>query len=365
MKNNLLVVFGSGASFASGYRHKKLNLPPPIDQNFFSKMSQNVFDGFPAIKMIRNANRFQELRSLEENFSLGDCAYKIEIHHPKDTKNRMIGFVKKLKFYGIDEYRNYFRDLNQQYVNAGLRHKDIKMSDSREHLFTGDLGREFRILISEIYKSSNYNCEEDNYQRLLELINGYLIGCVNFNYDLFAEKALARVSRDTKILKYFHGCLRWKHSKGEPVSESTGGEEIEPNYKDTEKWIQPGIVAPAYVKEQLEKPIPGDKMHKRLKHEHEEIKCYLPKIKRVLFIGYSFPDSDNYARDFWTKNVFVKKIKVGICNKPFDESEIPSKKKEYQKKLSLSTEPEVYPCGFNKLVNPGAGNTFLENFLEK
>ena len=196
MKNNAVIVYGSGASFASGYSveiklkidnvDKSKIFQPPMDQNFFEVIPEEYIN----FRYRALSNFMDTFYPPRRNYSLEKIWTDVDINHKHITLD-----TYNWKF----ESERYLHEPNFNYLSMGVGHEyfDGKFFNTspeyNKYKYLGDCGRDFRRLIYDIY--SNY--KEPDGKDYLKLLHTSLnkskysnIAYVTFNYDCYLERSL-------------------------------------------------------------------------------------------------------------------------------------------------------------------------------
>lgn len=345
MQNNLVVVFGSGATCGSGYIHKVTQQAPPTDKDFFTnhKILKLIESEYPAINYFLKNYRFKgipaDLNSLEKIFSVADIGYKVRIGELDlgdcRTWIKISKFLIDSGFSNLNYFDAVLDDLNLDFlcqVFKKKRHSANNYPEERNHALTGELGRELRLLIHEVYKTENYELPTgviDNYEQLFKLLKDNLLGVVNMNYDLFSENAKRKLNLQTPIY-YFHGSLGWREWKEQNAlnfERTTPLREVPPNYpQGVIGWQQPSIVPPVIIKNIPNESIPPNlvlnsgninQVFSELYKEHKEIRKLLLQASSILFVGYSLRQEDEEAIRLFRETIGERanEVSIEICVK--------------------------------------------------
>jgi hypothetical protein len=395
---NVLVVYGSGASFDSKYRlrldsgNNQESFSPPMDRDFFNtKIITKLLAGgdFHAIKFFRNI-----LFPLKEDLSLEECWTAVSIN----LKQCNLGTYK-----WIEEYEKYTRDYRTSYPYSDLEATDIISGEigniSRMHSLIystrkvlRDCERDLKRLIyncfSTIYPQndicSNYECIHNTIQQNRGI---NFLGYITFNYDLLLEHSLKKIEEKYHYLgvnvdifdKYYenyrpsililklHGSLNWEL---DPRDDDVTFKEksVRPTYPDNSAeantCTEPGIVPPTILKEEINSEYNESNPLKRLLiNQWKYAIQLLSKADKVIIVGYSFPETDYHVqRIFQIANMIRKrngseKQKILCCVGNYNLKEL--------ERLSNITQVEkedikIYE-EFSKLIN----SRILKKYLKE
>lgn len=344
-KKNIVVVYGSGASHASGYKitvNKKC-INPPTDKNFFKdidNISLNFLENeYPALW------RFKDIY-FTSNSNLG----MEEVWTALDLNSKHI----KLASYNWTKETSYYIDkikiLNKKMDIASPSNKlvmDHPPENFSKYKFLGDCGRQFRQLIYDIYSPYKISNNDTNYFRLLDQFlrnksNLRFIGYITFNYDCYLEDALTLENKQFKYIDRnsytededyssipkgllhggipivkLHGSLNWKEKlKGEfykidfhlPYSKET---QIRPKYVDDYNWDQPAIIPPTIFKQEIndDSRIEHNLTQTILQQWRTAI-TMLEWADKIIFVGYSFPISDFHSKRIFQIANMIRRIEL-------------------------------------------------------
>lgn len=342
MKNNVVIVYGSGASYASGYSvnikllidnlDKSESFKPPTDQNFFKKIPKEYIK-YRYSALSRFKDTFYppgESRSLEKIWTDVDINHK---HITLDTYNWKL------------ESEEYLHNLSNNYLSMDLKHEyfDGIFFDTspryNKYKYLGDCGRDFRKLIYDIYSSYTEPNGKDYLRLLHTTLNSSKysnIGYVTFNYDCYLEQSLA----DTR-LKYIalndktdcyntlmhagipivklHGSLSWAEIRNGaiykiiynafPYSKES---QVEPKYKGDKNWLQPAIIPPTIMKQEIndDSRLEHD-LTKTILQQWRAAITLLTEADLIIIVGYSFPLADHHVDRLFRISNLIKKRNMG------------------------------------------------------
>ena len=344
MKRNqekIVIVYRSGASFASGYKVnvKKKNIEPPTDRNFFEdidKISSDFLKNeYPALW------RFKDMYfTSNSNLGMEEVWTALDLNS-KHITLASYNWTSETKYY-FNEYfkketempeniRN-MKDMDAPSPSNKLVCKDPP-KDFSKYKFLGDCGRQFRSLIYDIYSPyERPNNDENNFLRLDKLLhnnsNLNFIGYITFNYDCYLEDALILENPNFKYIDRnsytededpnvvpegllhggipivkLHGSLNWKEKlKGDfykidfhlPYSKE---KQICPTYNEDYNWEQPAVIPPTIFKQEIndDSRIEHNLTQTILQQWRTAI-TMLRLADKIIFVGYSFPISDFHSK---------------------------------------------------------------------
>lgn len=343
-KSKVAIVLGSGATVGAGFKVKYENMEwlPPMDHDFFrTPVVQQILKrgSYPALSWY-----CQETASLEETMSIIDLYAKL-----------CLGGI-------ISQEDAYFKNKGviETYANGDEGYK-LKMNDECCCVrLPAMAGWELRKLISEVYKGINH--ENPDCSPLKKTINKIKPPTIiTFNYDLSLEKVLKgeyeyiipqASQRRQEVFKLFklHGSLNWKETQygvqRETVKESNQ-DIVKIDYCGRNSWIQPSIIGPTLFKQEITIDFQRDERAKFYKDLWRRCWNDLQEVNSLIFIGFSFPQTDFHVRTLLES---VHKIKpftnIILCTK--------NDNKAYEAARSLFHEA--------KLINFGNG---LEDMGER
>ncbi len=346
MTKNIVIVYGSGASFGSGYKVKVCNkdIQPPTDRTFFEYIDTNISPDFlknkyPALWLFKNMYfKSNSNLGMEEVWTALDLNSKhitlASYNWTSETKYYFNEYFKKET--EMPENIRNMKDMNAPSPSNKLTCKDPP-KDFSKYKFLGDCGRQFRSLIYDIYSPyERPNNDENNFLRLDKLLhnnsNLNFIGYITFNYDGYLEDALTHdFTHEGPKFKYIdrnsytededpsaipkglshggipivklHGSLNWKEKrKGDfykidfhlPYSKES---QIQPKYVDDYNWEQPAIIPPTIFKQEIndDSRIEHNLTQTILQQWRTAI-TMLRLADKIIFVGYSFPVSDFHSK---------------------------------------------------------------------
>lgn len=384
MKKNIVVIYGSGASNASGYKVKirEKEISPPTDQKFFKDIG-DIFleEEYPAIHMFKDfVFRSNPGVGMEELWTTLDLNHK---HISLDT----YGWEKETQEYKdriekrkIDNYPNFDRD-----------------ERNRKYKLTGDCGRDFRRLIYDVYSNYIEPPERENrfkslHEKISKADNCNLFGYITFNYDCYLENALKPdfsyipVNNDIRekpngcipILK-LHGSLNWEENPAyadivfhNPSYEKD--KQVKPDYSPNNGYIQPAIIPPTIFKQEINDDARATEPLTRiiLKQWKSAINI-LKETDKIIFVGYSFPVSDFHSKRIFQISSMIRRRKdgkssiqildcVGPKNNDMQSNECNEcKKRHLLKNIFGEDTPIVFVHDFANLSESKKLNEFLSS----
>jgi hypothetical protein len=315
MSNNIVVIYGSGASYASGYKvqipNNEKHEDPLMDRGFFGNKSiiklLETEKYYPIHKFIEFYFDERDDIGLEELWTAVDLNHK---HITLDTYDwRAITFDNYL--YYIGGFSIPYRTMDTAYDSG------TGATTYNEYKFLGDCGRNLKELIYESLSKFVLEREPSNYCELHNKISQHnnVLGYITFNYDLMLEDSLkiseentyryVNVNEDisssnflnTKgiIIVKLHGSLNWEFvSKGRPVIYKKDA--IQPEYIQDNNYKEPAIIPPTLFKQEIndDSRVAHPLTQTILSQWRAAIRL-LTEADKLLFIGYSFPPTDFHA----------------------------------------------------------------------
>lgn len=398
---NLLVIYGSGASFDSKYKLYLIDEDsgeeffPPMDKNFFNTEIITKLlnrDDFYALKFFRN-----HLFPLKKDLTLEECWTSVSIN----LKQCKLGTYE-----WIDEYEKY----RQKYIinhrssypysqlettditfgNSGnLRHMTDLVYSSRKVL--GDCERDLKRLIfncfSNTYLQNNVCSNYENMHNIIQQNTGInSLGYITFNYDLLLESALEKLNKQYHYLsvnvdifdRYYknnypsililklHGSLNWElFSRSDDVLFK--GKPVKPRYPinslRVNDYTEPGIVPPTILKEEINSEyIENNPLRRLLINQWKCAIQLLSNADKVIIVGYSFPETDYHVhRIFQIANMKRRSIgkesqKILYCTGSYIDKELERLSNITQIK---SGDIKLYK-GFSKLIKSRVLKKYLK-----
>ena len=355
MNKNAAILYGSGASCASGYiintkiivdnNTKSQDIKPPTDQSFFKDIpAEYIKLRYNALALFRDLYYPQARdKSMEEIWTDVDINHK---HVTLDTYNWK------------SESNEYLHNSHSAYFSMDLINKHFKddFFDTspmyNRYKFLGDCGRDFRKLIYDIYSNYRVPTAEDYYKllhRSLASSQYKNISYLTFNYDCYLEQSLsdqqlkyigindrtdcynALMHGGIPILK-LHGSLSREESQNGYIYKVTfrafpysKESQVEPQYDGDVKWCQPAIIPPTIFKQEINNDSRLDHdLTKTILQQWRAAITVLAEADILIIVGYSFPVADHHvARLFRISNMIRKRnggkqIKVLYCCGPSD-----------------------------------------------
>lgn len=365
MVDNIVVVYGSGASYSSGYRVTIKNesgkvykqIAPPTDQDFFKEIEDEFLkENYCALWSFKNILfGGKTTAGMEEIWTAIDLNYK---HITLDTYN----WEEETELYKQESKRNrldllriadgiyetiyvlpyHLMDINppNSYFNVSPTYNKYK--------FLGDCGRDFRCLIHDVYSDYNEPPDQDRYNSLHELLESHgfnSISYITFNYDCYLENSLTSLKRKFKyihsnfntesidtlisggipIIK-LHGSLNWEHSSNNSIIQhDESHRQIKPDYNASD-WTQPAIIPPTIFKQEInDDSRAADHLTRVILQQWKAAITILINADRIIFVGYSFPPADYHSKRIFQISSMLRKksdrgvVKILDCIGPTDK----------------------------------------------
>lgn len=381
MLNKCVVIYGSGASYASGYKvnissdeSNKIEMPL-LDRGFFKNKSvKNLISSkYPAI------NKFIEFYFDEQK----DIGLE-EVWAAVDINSKHI----KLGTYDwSEENKQYQLEFPDRYPF------DDTTSDLMKYKFLGDCGRDLRNVIYDTFSNFILDNSFNNYLKLHSYLKKQtkFLGYITFNYDLILEDAIEKNNDqifyiDSKkdmnnigiingkyLIIKLHGSLNWKFEFDRIFmlgNIEIKKEAIRPDYSKT-YYVQPAIIPPTIFKQEINLDIgPKDQISRILIYQWKAAIRLLLEADKIIFIGYSFPPTDFHVERIFRIAMMYRKSKskktsILYCGGKSNNScknEDKKKKKlkeKLQKIFNIDENDIVIKNDFKVLCN----SRDLENFL--
>lgn len=342
MKNNVVVIYGSGASYASGYTvnvrlmidniDKSTILKPPTDYNFFDSIPKEYLD----IRYKALSHFIDLFYPKGKRCSLEHVWTDIDINHKQITLDTYNWKPESEDYLHNASYDYLSMDLINEFFDG--RHFDTSPRYNKYKYF-GDCGRDFRRLVYDIYANYTSPTGDDHFRLLHDSLSASKYGNISyitFNYDCYLEQSLAR-----KRLKYIginhatdsyralmhdgipiiklHGSLNWAEIRDgalykiihQPFPYSSEMQ-VEPRYQGDKNWIQPAIIPPTILKQEIndDARLEHD-LTKTILQQWRAAITLLAEADLVIVVGYSFPIADHHvARVFRISNMVKKRNKA-------------------------------------------------------
>ncbi|MDI6886696.1 MAG: SIR2 family protein [archaeon] len=327
MNKNIVVVYGSGASYASGYKVRIIKekdgkyfdqaIAPPTDQKFFIEIEDEFLkEEYYALWMFKNS-------FFGPNSSVGmeEVWTALDLNHKHITLNT----------YDWDKETSEYITLIEKKEVADKYPRSDK--DNPKFKLTGDCGRDFRRLIYNVYSRYEMSGEQDCFSRLHEALKSStnFIGYITFNFDCYLEHSLnnrqfkfkyINANSNTKSIKSLldggvpiiklHGSLSWEEKCDKPhyeIIQHAFSLQVKPEYQSDSTWFQPAIIPPTIFKQEInDDSRRRDPLTQIILQQWRAAITILQEADIIIFVGYSFPASDFHAkRIFQISNMIRRK----------------------------------------------------------
>ena len=386
---NTVIIFGSGATTGSGYelqpdkleKLRKLGVTItgnkiPTDQGFWKCVTVDDSEEFKALPMYcQELNKHLRKRtgqsSMETTWSVLNAAHQLRQGFKK-YEALLTQSIQQKTGWDPYEFHAFFHQLEAQYI---LQYKNERSrinqhrTEDHPHYLCGDASTEYLFLIKEIYSDLEPPSNKNNSFFLLfkqaEVIKK-LKTIVTFNYDLLVEKNLKEhkvpfrdllatnqepYGEHLNLLK-LHGSLNWQQFG------STGldtFDDVVDQYYSNESYAQPAIVPPTFSKAELNDPDKYDPIRIELKRIWQSAEEYLKNARVWIFIGYSFPDTDQCALELFNHSYDGQKIMYVTYDENNDTKKVREElnTKKFEGKLKKYIEDgdlEIGAVGFENSV---------------
>jgi len=357
MSNNTVVIYGAGASYASGY---KINLSsegtrcsenPLMDKNFFS--NKNI------LKLIET--KYYALRKFIEFYyggmdnikSLGleELWTAVDLNH-KHIKLGTYMWDKETKKYQEDYFhsggnRYPYQDVfsHSTYSYSSGRRAQIDSPIYNKCKFLGDCLRDLKGLINDSLSDFGMGGSENYYQELHALLNykkNRLLGYITFNYDILLEESLhvmnipfRYVGMNENIYDYtflegnlpiikLHGSLNWEYVSSDiPVQQNKKIETVVPKHMNMDGSVsESAIIPPTLLKQEINdesRARDKDTLTQIILQQWRAAIRLIWEADSLVIIGYSFPTTDFHAKrifqiaTMWRRLNNKSKTKVLYC----------------------------------------------------
>ncbi len=358
MKSNAVIVYGSGASYASGYMvnielliddiDKSKTVRPPTDQYFFDSIPAEYIN----IRHKALSKFIQLFYPPKSGYSLEQIWTDVDINHKHITLDT---------YNWKPESEDYLHNQSFDYLSMDLINEyfDGKYFDTspryNRHKFLGDCGRDFRKLVYDVYSNYTIPTGDDNFRTLHDSLNSSKysnVSYVTFNYDCYLEQSLgdirlkyigindttdscAAIMYDHIPIIKLHGSLNWAESRNGAIYKIvyspfpfTKDSQIQPEYKGDRSWIQPAIVPPTILKQEINDDSRlGHDLTKTILQQWRAAITLLAEADLIIIIGYSFPTADYHVGRLFRVSNMISKGKnrhtptVIYCGGPKDNSD--------------------------------------------
>jgi hypothetical protein len=322
MKRDVIVIYGSGASFDSGFRIQiprlDAEINPPTDLNFLSDLPPSLIEDnyqalykfitqyFPGGARLRLEDVWTAISLNHKHITLGTYhwAKEQDVYLMRENCYPSMGMVSPVSYF--------------PFSGGGV---DTTPSFNR-YKFLGDCERNLRELIYDVYSSYISPSGSNNFQLLHSAIGksqgSQLVGYVTFNYDCFLEETLTPNFRYVSandnaedigqllhehipIIK-LHGSLNWEENsnprdvifRSPPYQK---GHQVKPGYMNNMEWSQPAVIPPTIFKQEInDDSRSNDILTKTILQQWRAAIRLLTESDKIIFIGYSFPAADYHAQ---------------------------------------------------------------------
>jgi hypothetical protein len=369
LTNKIVVIYGSGASHASGYMirvpvngNTKL-VKPLMDKDYFNDdtIKSLIESEYGALKTFielyfdrRNDITLEELWTAvdlnHKHITLDTYDWKYETSEYQ-CRSTLGGRIHRYEKFDLEPERGRF------YTHTGYFNK---------YKFLGDCGRNLKELIYHSLSDIIINEKVvSNYSRLHEYIknNAELIGYITFNYDLILEQtlrvnnalyrypgvnedvtAIAFLKKELPIAK-LHGSLNWEfRPTGQPVIYKE--RPIQPEYNSPRDYIEPAIIPPTLFKQEIndDRRI-SDPLTQSILHQWKAAIRLLFEANKLIIVGYSFPPTDFHALRIFQIAMMRKRankeaVKILYCGGS-DDQEVKRGKSEELQRIFMIKQDEI------------------------
>lgn len=367
MSENIVVIYGSGASHASGYKVtiKKergevyKQIAPPTDQDFFKEIEDEFLkENYCALWSFKNIMfAGNSTAGMEEIWTAIDLNHKhitldtynwkeeTELYKQESKKTRLdLRRIVGKMFESTLVLPYYLMDINlpNSFFNVSPVYNKYK--------FLGDCGRDFRCLIFDVYAGYDVLSEPDCYKSLHQLLesSGFnSISYITFNYDCYLENSLTYLNKKFKyihsnfnsesietilsggipIIK-LHGSLNWEHNSNDSITQhDESHRQIKPDYNALD-WTQPAIIPPTIFKQEInDDSRAADHLTRVILQQWKAAITILKNADKIIFVGYSFPPADYHSKRIFQISSMLRKrsdrgvLKILDCIGPNDNIE--------------------------------------------
>ncbi|MEN8264295.1 MAG: hypothetical protein ABFR82_12615, partial [Nitrospirota bacterium] len=381
------VIYGSGASFASGYKMKVLeqtsgrffnkSINPAIDKDFFDKINDEFLE-----------KEYRALWKFKDKYFYGNSKPSMEeVWTAVDLNHKHI----RLATYNWREEQEEYLDGNREYEDMDLSNISI-LAEYNQYAFLGDCGRDFRRLIYNVYSDYEEPSNKDYFKLLHGKVNNSehtFIGYITFNYDCYLENSIKDIefkyinassyTQDIKRLVYgkipivkLHGSLNWEEKRVDSYYRIIQHElpfkkdnQIKPIYNNDKDWVQPAIIPPTIFKQEINDDSRTEHLlTQMILQQWRTAIVMLRDADIIIFVGYSFPRTDFHSKRIFQIASMIRRDK-GIeaheildCTGPNDDKKerIELLKGIFGDESNINVVTE-----FDKLINSDE----LSNLLEK
>lgn len=321
----VFLILGSGATSGGFETESKSNLP--TDQGFFdSPVVTHLFsqETYPALHFFAN---LQSSKSLEKTWSDIDLASKLT--NSQLTKQRVISM------------EHDFKGLEKFFQSKALTDPHFRNNLNSQLSWVGKGGCiaplaswEAVQLVLKVYEKIKEK-KQPTLSRILErtLKDSDLKGIATFNYDCSVESIWHKVSRKNKLYYYdpdhssgyengvplykMHGSINWCSTfDGSKERKLMWHYEIPSNINapsvplefDQGKFLdgtpdhikEPTVIPPDLFKQNITLDIQNDLKSVLFKKIWHKVWEKLEDVEVLVFIGFSFPDTDHHAKFLFT-----------------------------------------------------------------
>lgn len=322
MQKSLIIVYGSGASFDSGFRVQITGLDgkisPPTDLSFFSDIPLTLIkDNYQAVSKFITSY-FPDGTQLR----LEDAWTAISLNHKHITLGTY-RWAKEQDDYLMRENCYPSMDMVSPISYYPFSGGGVDNTPSfNKYKFLGDCERNLRELIYNIYSSYIRPTGNNNFELLHSSVEQSqqckLLGYITFNYDCYLEETLTPrfkyistndnaedigqlLHSHVPIIK-LHGSLNWEENSSprDVIFQSPPyqkGRQVKPGYVANLEWSQPAIIPPTIFKQEINDDSRGnDILTKTIPQQWRAAIRILIEADKIIFVGYSFPRTDYHAQ---------------------------------------------------------------------
>lgn len=289
MDKSTVLVLGSGATLGGGFNVeiRGTRFEPPLDGNFFEN---------PAVQSIFTPGNYPALAHYRQDPSLEATWAKIDL-------------LLKLCLSGVVSEEQTYEQVRELLKQKGQGDSSYQQKMEREccHSCVPSMAEwELRNLVRVVYLDLHAPepTQESPLYKLVDALrkDNLLCGVITFNYDTslkilfrgqFQYPSLQTERVDTHLpLMKLHGSLNWQETPPN-ITLVNGIAEI--RYQNG-AWTQPAVIGPTFFKQEITIDFQPDYRAKFYKQLWRFAWDVLRNARNLIFVGFSFPQTDFHAR---------------------------------------------------------------------
>lgn len=343
-KVNTFLILGSGSTAYGGFHivNNGSNFIPPLDRNFFDS---------PVIKLLYSKEEFPALHFFQQLKTLSSLE---KVWTDIDLYSKLTN----------DVFGQGQRIMSMQHDYSTLR-KPLQEKAQKNHYFRDNLNSQLSWVgeagcigplasweAMELILKVFGNLEKDNETALIKIITSILIksnlrGIATFNYDCSIESIWPKVEKklyyydpihsagfiDGIPLYKLHGSINWSSKFSDKkwsyaIPDQIDAKPVQLKFKQgafkdgsPDELEEPTVIPPVSFKQNISLDIQNDDKSVIFKKIWNKTWEELENIDILVFIGFSFPETDHHARILFSSANRRKPFKKVIVNTGSDKSQ--------------------------------------------